>query len=269
MRREEYFDDEEEAQRLTLEGMQAQIWTALPAIITEVNYSRYTVSAQPAIQGIIEGADGVPQYQNLPLLINVPICFPCGGNFNVTLPVQAGDECLIIFASRCIDAYWTSGGVQKPQEIRMHDLSDGLCILAPYSQKRAREAGAFASDAFVIRDDKNNNFIRLTKNGVLDILHASNLIINTQGNTTINVSGNVDLTANSTTITAPTNKINGTLTVSGLITGQGGLSISGGSGAQVTGTIHASDDITSGRISLQGHVHGGVQGGSGTTNAPQ
>lgn len=269
MRREEYLDDEDESLRLSLQGWQSKIWTALPCIITEVDYIRYTVSAQPAIQGVIEDENGLTTYQDLPLLINIPILFPSGGGFNITLPIKAGDECLVVFSARCIDAWWQSGGIQKPQENRMHDLSDGLCILAPYSQKRAQIVKQFSNNSIIIRDDNNNNYIELTQDGILNIKHANNLTINTGADATINVTGNVNLTANSTTITAPINTINGTLTVSGLITGQGGLNISGGNGAQITGGLNATEDIVSGDISLQGHIHGGVQGGSGTTSVPQ
>jgi phage baseplate assembly protein V len=45
-------------------------------------------------------------------------------------------------------------------------------------------------------------------------------------------------------------------------------SITGGSGATITGTVSASVDVTGGGKSLTGHVHGGVQGGSGNTSPP-
>ena len=47
----------------------------------------------------------------LPLLLDCPVYFPSGGNCTLTFPVQPGDECLVVFASRCIDAWWQSGGV--------------------------------------------------------------------------------------------------------------------------------------------------------------
>lgn len=57
----------------------------------------------------------------------------------------------------------------------------------------------------------------------------------------------------------------------GLITGEGGITVSGGNGATVTGNIHttgtitADEEITSGSIGLQGHHHDGDSGG--TTSA--
>lgn len=54
----------------------------------------------------------------------------------MTFPLAPGDECLVVFASRCIDSWWQLGGVQGQAEFRMHDLSDGFCIPGPKSQPR-------------------------------------------------------------------------------------------------------------------------------------
>lgn len=68
---------------------------------------------------------------------------------------------------------------------------------------------------------------------------------------TVNASGSVKLDTPATNVT-------GTLTVKGLITGQGGLAISSGSGgaaATVTGTLKTTGDVVAGSISLQSHTH--------------
>lgn len=62
----------------------------------------------------------------------------------------------------------------------------------------------------------------------------------------------------------------GQLQVAGLITGQGGIALSGGSGAaaQITGAVQVtSGDVEADGISLQTHVHSDPQGG--TTGGPQ
>lgn len=49
------------------------------------------------------------------------------------------------------------------------------------------------------------------------------------------------------------------------------MSISGGTGgatATFQGTIQTTGDIVAGTISLQNHVHSGVQGGDSNTGAP-
>lgn len=65
----------------------------------------------------------------------------------------------------------------------------------------------------------------------------------------------------------PTTDLTGVLNVAGLITGKGGLAISGGSGASVNGSLTTTGDVKAGGISLQGHTHPGDSGG--TTGSAQ
>ncbi|WP_284703877.1 Gp138 family membrane-puncturing spike protein, partial [Escherichia coli] len=68
-----------------------------------------------------------------------------------TFPVKEGDECLVIFADRCIDFWWQSGGVQEPVDGRMHDLSDAFCIVGPQSQ--AKKISGISASAVELRSD--------------------------------------------------------------------------------------------------------------------
>jgi hypothetical protein len=129
MDRLERIEHPQEALLSALQGNQLNIWTALPGIIQEVNLDEKTCSVQPCIQAQLEDEiTGTYTDVNLPLLLDCPILFPSGGGCTLTFPVANGDECLVIFASRCIDAWWQSGGIQKQAEFRMHSLSDGFAI---------------------------------------------------------------------------------------------------------------------------------------------
>lgn len=132
----ERFDDPVEAQRAALDGRQAQMWTAMPGIVQSFNPTAMTCSVQLAIKGRVEAESGVVASVDLPLLVDVPVLFQSGGGMTFTFPVKEGDECLVVFGSRCIDAWWQSGGVQEPLMARMHDLSDGFAIVGPRSQAR-------------------------------------------------------------------------------------------------------------------------------------
>ena len=137
MDRNQLIDDTETAFRYALDNKQSQMWTATPAIVTKVNLVLMTLECQPAIKGIVSNEDNTVSYVNLPQLVDVPICFPSAGGFSLTLPIKLGDEVLVIFASRCIDAWWQSGGIAQPMELRMHDLSDGFAIPGPRSLPKA------------------------------------------------------------------------------------------------------------------------------------
>lgn len=135
MDRRQLLNDEETATRVALDGALSSVWTALPAIVTSVNYEKRTCEAQPAIQGKTQKPDGTFEFVNLPLLVDCPIVFPSAGGFTLSMPIKAGDEVLIIFASRCIDSWWETGDIGVPMEQRMHDLSDGFAIPGPRSMK--------------------------------------------------------------------------------------------------------------------------------------
>ena len=74
------------------------------------------------------------------------------------------------------------------------------------------------------------------------------------GSVTATVSGEVKLKAAKVTIDAPV-EITKTLTVAQLISGSGGMTVSGGSGAAVDGSLTTTGDVVAGGISLQGHTH--------------
>ena len=64
-------------------------------------------------------------------------------------------------------------------------------------------------------------------------------------------------------------------TLTGHLTVQGGMTVSGGSGSSMSGdlelegSMHATDDVTASGISLKSHVHGGVQPGEEDTSGPR
>ena len=103
----------------------------------------------------------------------------------------------------------------------------------------------------------------------ISVVTPKKLTAEVGGNFFATVTGTSTLTTNGLTIDSPSTQITGTLTVQKLITGQGGLAISGGSGASVDGNLSTTGDVKAGSISLQNHTHSGVQPGSGSTGKPQ
>jgi hypothetical protein len=247
MDRRERLDDPEESLRMALDGHQATVWTALPGIVSAVDLAKQTVSVQPAIQGQVAAADGSLKFVNLPLLVDVPITWPRAGGFALTFPIAIGDEVLVIFSSRCIDAWWQSGGVQPPAEHRMHDLSDGYAILAPTSQPK-KLSGVSATNV-QLRDAAGTTFVEIAPGGIVRITSVSEVNISTP--LAKIVAQNIELT--------------GAVKVVGDITHTGGLTTSGEiKAATVVGTI----GITSGGKPFNTHTHGGVTTGAGTTGTP-
>ena len=135
MDRIQRLDDTYTTIKTALRAQQGGIQTAMPGIVQSYDPSKMTCTVQPAIQGVLSNPKtGQASNVNLPLLVDCPVIFPSGGGVTLTFPITKGDECLVIFASRCIDAWWQNGGIQPPMEYRMHDLSDGFVLVGPRSQ---------------------------------------------------------------------------------------------------------------------------------------
>lgn len=97
---------------------------AVPGYVKTYNAVTRTATIQPTIREW--GERNSP-----PLLLDVPVFFP--GNF--TFDVNAGDECLVVFADRCIDAWFQNGGISPAMTARMHDMSDGFAFVGFSSRK--------------------------------------------------------------------------------------------------------------------------------------
>jgi hypothetical protein len=177
MDRRERFDSDIVALRAFLRGWEADIWTALPAIVESYDATKLTVSAQPTIKSKYRGVNAQTYADvQLPLCVDVPVDFPGGGGWLLTFPLQQGDEGILIFASRCIDSWWQNGGVQPQAEMRMHDLSDGMFIPGLRSQKRL-PAGAVSTTSAQLRSDDGQTYIELASGGAVNIVAPGGVTI--------------------------------------------------------------------------------------------
>ncbi len=193
MDRRERWADLQESLRLAIAHHQAKVWTSVPGIVQSFDPDMCTAVVQPAVGGIRQDAGGAPVSVALPVLHDVPVVFPRGGGCLLTFPVSQGDECLLVFSARPVDAWWQSGGVQRPANARMHDLSDGFAILGPMS--RANVPSSISTTAAELRTDDGGTVIRLQPGAV--VIQAAE--IHLQGN--VQISGG-SLTHNGTSVGA-------------------------------------------------------------------
>lgn len=220
----------EEAHAAQIEGRLKDLHTCLPGIIASFDPDTQMASVQPAIQRIFTEKGAV----NLPLCVDVPVAFPGGGDFFLTFPVKAGDECILMFSERAIDNWHASGGTQTPAEYRLHDLSDGIAIVGLNSQPH--KLAALQMTGAELRTRSRSTYIRLEDGTIYikgNIVHEGN----------VQQTGNLNRT--------------GTSTTTGKITGQGGMEISGGSGTTFSGNVdHTGGSITSLGKKIDGsHTH--------------
>lgn len=242
----ERVNDPQEALRIALEGHQAQVWTALPGIIQSFDADAITCVVQPSIKAQVRSTNGSMQWVSLPLLLDCPVVFPRGGGCTLTFPVAKDDECLVIFSSRCIDAWWTAGGVQVQSEFRMHDLSDGFALPGPFSQ--ATKISGISTNSVQLRSNDASTYIDLNP---------------TSQKIKIVAPGGFE-------VDAPTNLFTGAVTIQGLLTWLAGMAGSTASGvaATITGVINFIGSVTSnGKAIDSTHTHH-ENGAGNNTNPP-
>lgn len=153
--------DPEEALRVAIQGHMTGVWTAIPCLVE--SYSILdgvpVISAQPVVKTSLRAADGSFSWLNLSLLVDVPVVFPMGGGYNITFPLSLGDEVLVVFSSRCIDGWWSQGGIQLPSEFRFHSLDDGFAI--PGVRSMARPLASISTTSMQLRTDDGLTMIDL------------------------------------------------------------------------------------------------------------
>lgn len=190
MDQRERLNDRQEALRVALDGLQARIWTALPAKIVSFDATKVTCSAQPLIQGNFTDKNGKLSLVTMPVCPEVPVIFPHGGGYSLAFPLAANDEGLLVFASRCIDNWWYRGGIQAQFEQRMHDLSDGFFIPGPYSQPK--KPSAPIPTAMRLRKDDDTAYVEIAADGTVNVVTPVGKLINLQNNS--KVTGNFQAT---------------------------------------------------------------------------
>nr|DAH65628.1 MAG TPA: baseplate component [Caudoviricetes sp.] len=147
---------------------------ACPGIIQSFDEKEQTVSVQLAIRELISDSEYEKRWSIIPMLVDVPIVIPRAGGYCLTMPIQKGDECLVVFGDMCIDAWWQQGNIQNQLVMRRHSLSDGFAILGVWSQPRVIKN--YSKDSCQLRNEEGNTFIELKNNEVN--INASKVNIN-------------------------------------------------------------------------------------------
>jgi len=242
--RRELVDDPEIALRVSIRGHQAGVWTALPGIITKFDPDKLTCEVQPAIKALILDEKGVKNWVKMPLLVDCPVVFPSGGGFTLTFPLKNGDECLVMFASRCIDSWWQSGGVQVQAELRMHDLSDGFVLPGPRSVPKV--PGAVSTTSVQLRNDAGDAYVSIDPDGQMDVVSPVNCNLS-GANVNVNASGTILLNA-------PDIQLVGNVAITGTL--------------DVSGKVQSPVDAEFDSIKISHHHHSGVQNGPSNSGPP-
>lgn len=238
-RDEELMGVDDEAHKTQIEGRLREVHTCLPGIILSFDPQKQTVQAQPAIQRIFISAGAV----NLPPCVDVPVSFPGGGGMFITFPVAEGDECILHFSERCIDYWYTHGGVQLPAEYRLHDLSDAFAYVGVNSQPNA--LADYLTNGCELRSRDRSIRVSVLASGEIDLVNGNgNLVLAENGDVTI--SGNLTV-GKGATITEDLT-VDQDVNCSGTVTGDTDVIAAGKSGKS---HLHMVDGVQTGTAIIE------------------
>lgn len=184
---------------------------SIPAIVLSFNSTEQTVTVQIAVREIVKTSKG-PSNVAIQPIYRVPVCFPSGGGYSLTLPLQPGDEGLLVFCDMCIDGWWTRGASTNPTsglntdpqnqlEQRRHDLTD--CGFYPGGRSQPRSLNNYSGNSAQLRSDDGTVVVDVQSNAI--VLTAPAISMNSSGN--ISISGahvNINSSGNNTTIDGKT-----------------------------------------------------------------
>ncbi len=126
--------------RTIIDQVMVQVNVCLPAKVVKYYPSTQYADVQVQLKRKYENGDLVP----IPVIPNVPIKHPrsSGGQAYVHMPIQKGDDVVLVFSQRSLDNWKTQGGMQDPADRRKFHLSDAFALIG----------GSAEPDAFQVND---------------------------------------------------------------------------------------------------------------------
>lgn len=129
--------------------------------------------------------DEITEY---PLLLDCPCIILAGGEGALTMPIQAGDSCLVLFNDRDMDNWFAGGQTMPPRTDRMHDFSDAIALVGLRNQQN--KLGAYLAQGTELK--YGNSTIQL-ENGKVTLKNGTSTVVMDNGNVTVTAT-NIALT---------------------------------------------------------------------------
>ncbi len=244
---EEAFFDE------AIQDVMAQFYYMRPGIIEGFNPETNRANAIIAIKAKRIVGDEVT-YVTAPVIEDVPMCIPYsfGAGTCLTVPILKGDPCTLFFSDRMMDVFLRTGQLSPPEDNagpdnitatpRMHSMADAILVPGLLTSRVGTVSNILADwnqEAIELRDRERTRFISL---GALGIE------VNNGDCFATFRKGKIHMVApNGFTVDSPNWQV-----------GDDG-------GNWSAGTIRANELETEAGFTANGHRHGGVEPGGGTS----
>jgi hypothetical protein len=120
--------------RLAIKQAQAELHVSMPGRIDKYDAAEQKADIKPLIMRRLVASDGTELApESLPIIHDVPICFPRSSGFFLSWPLAAGDLVHVVFVERSLDQWLSKQGEETdPLDVRMHNMSDAVAYPGLY-----------------------------------------------------------------------------------------------------------------------------------------
>ena len=244
--------------REVIDYLLSQLNTSCPGIVKSFDPATQTVTVQPTIQmKVVRGTDTF--FIDPTDIYLCPCVIPVAAvkGFALTLPISAGDPCLIHFTQRCFDNWYENGCVQPPEDssatIRHHHYSDAIVTFAPLPLTQVFTN--WLTNGIELRNRARNSRVTVLDDKVEIQVASTSIVVENDGTVTISASTEV-------TVNTPLTHITGDVEIDGGVICNGTYGISGGDIRSARNVYDSIRSMAGDRGIYNGHTHGDPQGGN-------
>lgn len=124
-----------------------------------------------------------------PVIHECPVFILSGGDSCITMPIDSGDECIVLFNDRNFDNWLLTGETSTPATTRCHDISDAIAIVGLRSKPNVK-----LTPASSVCIDGANKKVAI-KNDATSLITLINSLIDTLSNAEMIIMGTTGTTA--------------------------------------------------------------------------
>lgn len=155
---------------LLVESVIGRMFFSRPGIIKQFYPTSQRADVVVGIKYKKPVKDGKSEYEELPLILNVPIAMQYSPEAGLasTFPIRENDPCTLIFSDRMINQYIQKREISLPEEVgtdnvttqpRQHKLEDAMCFPGVICKRDILPN--WNNDAWEIRNKDRSSFISL------------------------------------------------------------------------------------------------------------
>lgn len=138
----------------------AGIRTQIPGKVVRYDDTTQRADVEVSVRDFYftEEDPGVPQYEDMPILQNVPVRWPRAGDWFLSFPLSPGDRVWIEFAERSLSEWKANGDTASPRDLARH-AEWATCSVGGYPEDEPLASGdAAARSAGVVIGKAGTNF---------------------------------------------------------------------------------------------------------------